>query len=141
MNKRTIKDSYALPRIEEILDTLSGSKYFTLLDMKSGYHQVEVLEEHKSRTAFTVGSLCFWEFNRLPFGLSNAPATYQRLMEMCLGDYNTKICAIYLDDLIIFSSTLEEHLDRLDKVLTRLKECNHKLIQRNVSLCKEKLNM
>ena len=78
LNKRTIKDSYALPRIEEILGTLSGSKYFTVLDMKSGYHQIEVLEEHKSRTAFTVGPLGFWEFNRLPFGLSNALATYQR---------------------------------------------------------------
>ena len=120
LNNRTVKDSYALPRIEELLDTLAGSKYFSVLDMKSGYHQVEVLEEHKCRTAFTVGPLGFWEFNRLPFGLSNAPATYQRLMEQCLGDLNMKICAIYLDDHIIFSSTLEEHLERLDIVLRRL---------------------
>ncbi|MCG8035390.1 MAG: DDE-type integrase/transposase/recombinase [Candidatus Thiodiazotropha taylori] len=133
LNKRTIKDSYALPRIEEILETLSGSKYFTVLDMKSGYHQVEVLEQHKCRTAFTVGPLGFWEFNRLPFGLNNAPATYQRLMEMCLGDYNMKICAIYLDDLIIFSNSLEEHLKRLSMVLKRLKECNLKL---NPKKCK-----
>ena len=133
LNNRTVKDSYALPRIEELLDTLAGSKYFTVLDMKSGYHQVEVLEEHKCRTAFTVGPLGFWEFNRLPFGLSNAPATYQRLMEQCLGDLNMKICAIYLDDLIIFSSTLEEHLERLDIVLRRLKECNLKL---NLKKCK-----
>ena len=110
MNKRTVKDSYALPRIDEILDTLSGSNYFSVLDMKSCYHQVEVLEEHKSRTAFTVGPVCFWEFNRLPFGLSNTQAKYQRLMKMCLEDYNMKICAIYLNDLIIFSSTLEGHL-------------------------------
>ena len=95
--------------------------------MKSGYHQVEVLEEHKCRTAFTVGPLGFWEFNRLPFGLNNAPATYQRLIEQCLGDLNMKICAIYLDDLIIFSSSLEEHLQRLDIVLNRLKDCNLKL--------------
>ena len=115
LNNRPVRDSYALPRIEEILDTLAGLKYFTVLDMKSGYHQVELLEEHKCRTAFTVGPLGFWEFNRLPFGLNNAPATYQRLMEQCLGDLNMKICAIYLDDLIIFSNTLEEHLDRLDK--------------------------
>ena len=67
LNKRTIRDSYALPRAEELLDTLSGSKYFTVLDMKSGYHQVELLEEHKCRTAFTVGPLGFWEFNRLSF--------------------------------------------------------------------------
>ncbi|MCG7878261.1 MAG: DDE-type integrase/transposase/recombinase [Candidatus Thiodiazotropha taylori] len=127
LNKRTIRDSYALPRIEEILDTLAGSKYFTVLDMKSGYHQVEVFEEHKCRTAFTVGPLGFWEFNRLPFGLNNAPASYQRLMEQCLGDLNMKICAIYLDDLIIFSNSLEQHLERLDMVLNRLKECNLKL--------------
>ena len=92
--KRTVKDSYALPQIEELLDVLAGSKYFTVLDMKSGYHQVEVFEEHKCRTAFTVGPLGFWEFNRLPFGLNNAPATYQRLMEQCLCDPNIKICAI-----------------------------------------------
>ena len=58
--------------------------------MKSGYHQVEVLEEHKCRTAFTVGPLGFWEFNILPFGLNRAPATYQRLMEQCIGDLNIK---------------------------------------------------
>ena len=74
------------------------------------YLQVEVLEEHKCRTILTVGPLGFWEFNRLPFGLDNAPATYQRLVEECLSDYNMKICAIYLDDLIIFSDSLEEHL-------------------------------
>ena len=67
LHSRTWKDSYALPRIEEILDTLSGSKVYTVLDMKSGYHQVEVLEEHKCRTAFTVGPLGFWEFNIPPF--------------------------------------------------------------------------
>ena len=97
-------------QVNEIVDTLSGSKYFLVLHMKSGYYQVEVLEEHKCRTILTVGPLGFWEFSRLPFGLNNAPATYQRLMEECLSDYNMKICAIYLDDLIIFSDSLEEHL-------------------------------
>ena len=140
LNKRTISDSYALPRAEELLDTLSGSKYFTVLDMKSGNHQVELLEEHKCRTAFTVGPLGFWEFNRLPFGLCNTPASYQRLMEQCLGDLNMKICCIYHDDLIIFSDTLEEHLERLHIVLKRLRECNLKLSPKNVNLCKEWLN-
>ena len=139
LNNRTVRDSYALPRIEEILDTLAGSKYFTVLDMKSGYHQVELLEEHNCRPAFTVGPLGFWEFNRLPFGLNNAPATYQRLMEQCLGDLNMKICAIYLDDLIIFSSTLEEHLYRLDKVLTRLRECNLKLSPKKCNFLQTKV--
>ena len=82
--------------------------------MKSGYHQVEINEAHKERTAFTVGPLGFYEFNRLPFGLANAPASYQRLMEECLGDLNMKICFIYLDDLIIFSKTFDEHMDHLE---------------------------
>lgn len=127
LNKKTVKDSFALPRMEEIFDCLHGARYFTTLDMKSGYFQVEVEEEHKERTAFTVGAMGFYEYNRMPFGLTNAPATYQRLMQECLGNLNMSICLIYLDDLIIFSKTFEEHLERLDIILERLKECNLKL--------------
>ena len=127
LNKRTIPDSYALPRIEEVLDSLGGSKYFSVLDMKSGYYQVELNESHKERTAFSVGPLGFWEFQRLPFGLNNSPATYQRLMEDILGDYHLNICLIYLDDLIIFAKTYEEHLERLQMVLQRLREAGLKL--------------
>ena len=83
LNSRTVRDNYALPRIEDILDSLSGNNYFTVLDMKAGYHQIEILEEHKQRTAFTVGPLGFFEFNKMPFGLVNAPVTYQRLQEEC----------------------------------------------------------
>lgn len=75
LNAKTIKDSYALPRIEELLDALAGSKYFTVLDLKSGYHQVEIVEEHKERTAFTIVPLRFFEYNRMAMGLANAPAT------------------------------------------------------------------
>ena len=77
---------YALPRIEEILEGLGGNNYFSILDMKSEYHQVDIQEEHKLYTAFTAGALGFYEYNRLPFGLSNSPATYQRLMEECLDE-------------------------------------------------------
>ena len=127
LNERTVKDSYALPRIEEVFDCLLGSKYFSTIDMKFGYHQVEVEEEHKPRTSFTAGPLGFWEYNKMPFGLTNSPATYQRLMEECLKDLNMNICVIYLDDLIIFSKTFDEHLERLDQVFSRLKECSLKL--------------
>ena len=127
LNKRSVKDAYALPRIEEVFDVLHGATVFSTLDMKSGYHQVELEEEHKKRTAFTVGGLGFYEYCKMPFGLTNSPATYQRLMEECLGEYNMKICIIYLDDIIIVGRTFEEHLERLDIVLTRLKECNLKL--------------
>ena len=109
LNKRTVKDSYALPRIEEVFDILNGAKLFSTIDMKSGYHQVSVEGQHKCRTAFTVGPLGSYEYNKMPFGLSNSPATYQRLMEECLGSLNMKICEIYLDDLIIFSDTFEQH--------------------------------
>ena len=120
LNARTIKDSYALPRVEEILDCLSASQYFSVLDMKSGYYQAELEESHKERTAFTVGPLGFYEYNRLPFCLTNSPATYQRLMEDILGDYHLRICLIYVDDIIIFSHTYEEHVDRLRKVFHRI---------------------
>lgn len=85
LNNKTKNDAYALPRIEEILDSLSGNSYFTVLDTKSGYHQIEIEESHKERTTFNVGLLGFFEYDRMPFGLSNSPATYQRLMEDCLG--------------------------------------------------------
>ena len=82
---------------------------------------------HKERTAFTMGPLAFYEYCNMPFGVSNSPAIYQRLMEECLVDCNMKICIIYLDDIIIFAKDFEEHLEKLDTVLTRLKECNLKL--------------
>lgn len=139
LNSITKKDAYALPRIEEILENLAGNKYFTVLDAKSGYHQVEIKEEHKERTAFTVGALGFYEFNRMPFGLSNSPATYQRLMEECLGELHLKICFIFLDDLIIFSKTLEEHLERLQMVFDKLRNTGLKLSPKKCVFCKERV--
>ena len=127
LNQRTVKDSYALPRIDEILEALIGNKYFTVLDMKAGYHQIEVAEEHKERMAFTVGPLGFYEYNRMPFGLVNAPATYQRMMEDLFYGLHLDICFIYLDDLIIFSKTFEEHIERLDKVFARIRQEGLKL--------------
>ena len=126
-NKRTIRDSYALPRIEETRDALHGACYFSCLDLKSGYWQVEVAEEHKARTAFTVGPLGFYECNSMPFGLTNAPATFQRLMERCMGDMHLLQCLIYLDDVIVFSKTFDEHLDRLRAIFQRLRENGLKL--------------
>ena len=127
LNLRTKKDSYAIPRVDEMLDCLAGNRYFSVVDMKSGYFQTDIYEPHKERTAFTVGPLGFFEYNRMPFGLSNAPATYQRLMQDCLGDLHLKICCIFIDDIIIFSRTYEEHLERLRLVFDRIKEANLKL--------------
>jgi hypothetical protein len=123
----TIRDAYPLPRIEEILDALHGAEWFSTLDLKSGYWQVETSEEDKEKTAFTVGSLGFFECNRMPFGLTNAPATFQRLMESCMGDLYLTYCLLYIDDIIVFSRTYEEHLERLEAIFKRLQEAGLKL--------------
>ena len=117
-----IKDAYSLPRIEESLDCLNGAIIFTSLDLKAGYWQVEMEESSIPYTSFTVGLLGFYECVHMPFGPTNAPVTFQCLMESCLGDYHLKYCIIYLDDIIIFSKTPEEHISRLHKVFQKLDE-------------------
>ena len=133
LNQRTVKDQYAIPRIDETLDCLHGAKYFSSLDLKSAFWQIEIAEEDKAKTAFTLGPLGFYECNRMCFGLTNAPATFQRLMESCMGDLNLTECVIYLDDIVIFSKTIEEHVERLEKVLQRLEDAGLKL---KASKCK-----
>ena len=120
LNSKTKRHAYAMPRINEMLDSLYGARWFSSLDIKSAYWQVEVEEADKEKTAFTVGPLGFYECNRMPLGLSNAPATFQRLMENCLGDMNMHSCLIYLDDIVVFSRTFGEHIERLEKVFERL---------------------
>ena len=120
LNARTIKDAYSLPRIDETLDCLGGAIIFTSLDLKSGYWQVEMDEESKALTAFTVGPLGFYEYERMPFRVTNAPATFQCLLESCLGELHLNWCIIYLDDIIVFSKTLEDHLIRLHGIFEKL---------------------
>lgn len=127
INNRTVRDAHALPRIEDTIDALQGSSWFTSLDLQAGYWQLDVEECDKPKTAFTCGNLGFYEFNRLPFGLTNSPATFQRLMQKVLGDLHLQSCLIYLDDVIIFSQTVEEHFTRLREVLVRLKDAGLKL--------------
>ena len=113
LNQCTGKDAYPIPHIDDTLHSLAGYKYFSTLDLRSGYWQTELRETDKAKTAFQVGSLGFYECNRMPFELCNAPATFQRLMERCMGDLNLHDCLIYLEDIIVFSSTFEEQLERL----------------------------
>ena len=127
LNARTIKDAYSLPRIDETLDCLGGATVFTSLDLRSGYWQVEMEEESKPLTAFTVGPLGFYECERMPFGLTNALATFQRLMENCLGKLHLSWCIIYLDDIIVFSDCPSEHLCRLRGVFAKLDKAGLKL--------------
>ena len=127
LNQKTIRDAHALPRIEDTLDSLCGASWFSSLDLKSGYWQVELAEQDKPKTAFTAGSLGFYEFNRLPFGLTNSPATFQRLMQRVLGELHLSTCLVYLDDIVVFSRNIDEHFERLQQVLSRLSEAGLKL--------------
>ena len=139
LNARTIKDSYALPRIDEALDSLQGAQYFSSLDLKSGFWQIPMAGESQEKTAFTVGNLGFYQFTRMPFGLTNAPATFQRAMEQCLGDMNLVECLIYLDDVIVFSTTVEEHLVRLRRAFERIRAHNLKLKPSKCELFRRRL--
>ena len=127
LNNWTVKDPYLLPQIDETLYSLQGSQWFFSLDLKSGYWQVKVDEESKPLTAFTVGPLGFYECIRIPFELTNAPATFQRLMETCLGDLNLHWSIIYLDDIVIFSKDPASHLKRLEAVFWKLEDAGLKL--------------
>ena len=104
LNVRTKKDSYPLPHIQEMLESLEGSRIFSSFNFKLGFWQVEMDEASKQYTAFTVGSLGFFECECMLFGLCNAPATFQRLMQNCLSKLNLTYCLIYLDDVITFST-------------------------------------
>lgn len=138
LNSRSTRDAFPLPRIEEALEALGQSKYFSTLDLTSGYWQVEVAERDKHKTAFST-PMGLFEANRMPFGLQNAPSTFQRLMTCCFGDMNFVNLLIYLDDIIIFSATFEEHLERLQRVFDRLREHGLKLKPSKCHLMREEV--
>ena len=105
--------SYPLPRIQEALESLVGAGHFSCLDLKSGFWQIKMEEASKQYTTFMLGNLGFFECDRMPFELCNALVTFQWLMQNCLGKLNLIYCLIYLDNLIMFLQTTEEHLHRL----------------------------
>lgn len=121
LNEITIKDRYPLPRMDDLRDKFYGMNYFSTLDCAQGYYQIAMEENSKFKTAFS-SPFGTYLFNRMSFGLCNAPATFQRAMEYILRDEIGKICYCYLDDIIIFSKTIEEHYDRLNTVFNKLHE-------------------
>ena len=126
LNSITKKDAHPLPRIEDIFDTLSGSRYFTTLDLAMGYHQVEMHPEDRKKTALSIPFGLF-QYNVMPFGLATAPATFMRLMSIVFSGMIYNSCLVYLDDIIIFGQTIIEHNQRLESVLKRLQNANLKL--------------
>ncbi|KAG7667409.1 hypothetical protein KSW81_001140 [Nannochloris sp. 'desiccata'] len=121
LNKITIKDKFPLPKMDELLNCLEGARYFSKIDLKSAYYQVRVKEEDIPKTAFNT-RYGHYEFRVMPFGLTNAPATFQKLMNSIFADSMEKFLVVYLDDILIFSKTAEEHDKHIRYVLDRLRE-------------------
>ena len=138
VNSLTRKDAYPLPRVDDTLDTLSGSKWFSTLDLISGYWQVKVEEKDREKTAFCTPDGLF-EFKVMPFGLCNAPATFQRLMDMVLAGLQWTNCLVYLDDVIVVGRTFREHLLNLQSVFGRLRAAGLKLQPKKCHLCSPKV--
>lgn len=109
LNSKTSRDAFPLPRIDESLDALGGAQVFLTIDLASGYRQVAVHEKDRHKTAFTT-PFGLYEYHRMPFGLCNAPATFQRLIQAIMSNFVFLIVLIYLDDLLVYSSTFHKHL-------------------------------
>lgn len=126
LNEKTLSDKYPIPNISDILDKLGRCQYFTTLDLASGFHQIEMHPDDIKKTAFTVEN-GHYEYCRMPFGLKNAPSTFQRAMENVLRGLINEICVVYMDDIIVFSTSLQEHILNIEKVFQRLREANFKI--------------
>lgn len=126
LNDITIGENYPIPQSTEILDQLGKSKYFSNLDLASGFHQIHMNPADASKTAFSVPQ-GYFEFNRMPFGLKNAPATFQRTMNSVLTGLEGVHCFVYLDDIVIYSHCLSSHMKRLSLIFERLRNFNLKL--------------
>ena len=119
LNAVTLRDSYPIPRMDECIDSLGDAQIFSTLDFNSGYWQVTIDESDKEKTAFVTHQGLF-QFTRMPFGLRNAPATFQRAIDIILSSVKWQYCIVYIDDVIIFSKSIGDHFDHLNEVLTLL---------------------
>ena len=126
LNKLTRKDAYPLPRIDSCLDAMAGSRFFSTFDLRSGYHQLRVCEADSDKTSFATRTGTY-RFRRLPFGLCNSGSTFQRVMDIAMRGLNFTLCLVYLDDIIVYSPTVEEHMSRLEALFDRLRQAGLKL--------------
>ncbi|GBG61646.1 hypothetical protein CBR_g22443 [Chara braunii] len=126
LNAITVKNKEPLPRINGLLDRVQGCRYFSKVDLKSEYHQIAIRPEDQHKTAFQT-RYGLYEFVVIPFGLCNAPGTFQHAMNRIFHDYLDKFVIVYLDDILIFSKTVEEHIAHLDKILRLLRQHKFKI--------------
>lgn len=126
LNEKTLGDAYPLPNIADILDQLGSAKYFSVFDLASGFHQIAMNPGDAQKTAFTT-PYGLYEFTRMPFGLKNAPATFQRLMDQVLTGLQGIELFVYLDDIVIYSSSLDQHTIKFRELCTRLRKSGLKL--------------
>lgn len=137
LNEKTIGDAYLLPNITEILDQLGSAKYFSVFDLASGFHQIPMHESNAKKTAFSTPH-GHYEFSRMPFGLKNAPATFQRLMDQVLSGLQVTELFVYLDDIVLYASSLREHEIKFNKLAEKLRKANLRLQPDKCEFLREK---
>ncbi|CAF4256571.1 unnamed protein product, partial [Adineta steineri] len=138
LNSITTRDAYPIPRIDDTLESLQEAKFLSALDLRSGYWQLEMDNESKEKTAF-VTHKGLYEFNVMPYGLTNAPATFQRLMDIVLAGLKWQCCLVYIDDIVIYSPTFEQHLIDLKNVFLALREANLTLKALKCCFCRKEM--
>lgn len=126
LNALTKSDSFPLPTMQDALDSLGQSRYFSIIDLRSAFLQLPLQPQDREKTAFTTKS-GLYQFTTLPFGLKNSPGVFQRLMHKVLSDLMYKICMVYLDDIIVFSTNFEEHIEDVTRIFSRLRQYKLKI--------------
>lgn len=139
LNEVTIPDRYPIPEINEVLAQRGSNNWFSVINLKSGFHQISLKEEDIEKTAFSVNNAKY-EFTRLPFGLKNSPAIFQRALDDKLREHIGKICYVYIDDIIIFSSDELTHFNNLDTIFNTLHRANVKVQLNKCEFLKKKCN-